>query len=187
MPAIFVHLSDIHFGQERDDRVHIHGDVKQQLIVDARDVISKIAGGSADGILVTGDIAQSGQWSEYEEAARWLDELASNIGVGIHCVQMVPGNHDLDRSKLSFAGQQILDHIREGGAPEYEAILNNPTDRAALFARFEDYDRFSFGYNCPLNSEEAYASDMEISLAPGRTIRFIRLNSSLLCHGKERD
>ncbi|HHA2013144.1 TPA: metallophosphoesterase [Enterobacter hormaechei subsp. hoffmannii] len=187
MPAIFVHLSDIHFGQERDDRVHIHGDVKQQLIVDARDVISKIAGGSADGILVTGDIAQSGQWSEYEEAARWLDELASNIGVGIHCVQMVPGNHDLDRSKLSFAGQQILDHIREGGAPEYEAILNNPTDRAALFARFEDYDRFSFGYNCPLNSEGAYASDMEISLAPGRTIRFIRLNSSLLCHGKERD
>ena len=100
---------------------------------------------------------------------------------------MVPGNHDLDRSKLSFAGQQILDHIREGGAPEYEAILNNPTDRAALFARFEDYDRFSFGYNCPLNSEGAYASDMEISLAPGRTIRFIRLNSSLLCHGKERD
>ena len=187
MPAIFVHLSDIHFGQERDDRVHIHGDVKQQLIVDARDVISKIAGGSADGILVTGDIAQSGQGSEYEEAARWLDELASNIGVGIHCVQMVPGNHDLDRSKLSFAGQQILDHIREGGAPEYEAILNNPTDRAALFARFEDYDRFSFGYNCPLNSEGAYASDMEISLAPGRTIRFIRLNSSLLCHGKERD
>ncbi|MFH4943124.1 metallophosphoesterase [Enterobacter hormaechei] len=187
MPAIFVHLSDIHFGQERDDRVHIHGDVKQQLIVDARDVISKIAGGSADGILVTGDIAQSGQWSEYEEAARWLDELASNIGVGIHCVQMVPGNHDLDRSKLSFAGQQILDHIREGGAPEYEAILNNPTDRAALFARFEDYDRFSFGYNCPLNSEGTYASDMEISLAPGRTIRFIRLNSSLLCHGKERD
>lgn len=187
MPAIFVHLSDIHFGQERDDRVHIHGDVKQQLIVDARDVISKIADGSADGILVTGDIAQSGQWSEYEEAARWLDELASNIGVGIHCVQMVPGNHDLDRSKLSFAGQQILDHIREGGAPEYEAILNNPTDRAALYARFEDYDRFSFGYNCPLNSEGAYASDMEISLAPGRTIRFIRLNSSLLCHGKERD
>ncbi|EPL1955808.1 metallophosphoesterase [Citrobacter freundii] len=187
MPAIFVHLSDIHFGQERDDRIHIHGDVKQQLIVDAKEIVSKIAGGSANGILVTGDIAQSGKWAEYEEAAKWLDELASSIGVGIHCVQMVPGNHDLDRSKLSFAGQQILDHIREGGPKEFEAILSNPTDRAALFARFEDYDRFSFGYNCPLNSEGNYASEMEIRLAPGRTIRFIRLNSSLLCHGKERD
>lgn len=187
MPAIFVHVSDIHFGQERDDRVHIHADVKQQLIADAKEVVSEIAEEGAHGILVTGDIAQSGKWEEYEEAGRWLDELAGNIGVKIHRVQMVPGNHDLDRSKLSFSGKQILDHIRAGGAKEYEAILNNPTDRAALFARFEDYGRFSFGYNCPLNNEGAYASEMEVNLAPGRAIRFIRFNSSLLCHGDERD
>lgn len=187
MPAVFVHVSDIHFGQEKDDRVHIHADVKQQLIADAKDVVSKIAGGVAHGILVTGDITQSGVWAEYEDAGKWLDELAASIGVEIHRVQMVPGNHDLDRSKLSFAGKQILDHIRAGGTKEYEDILNNPTDRAALFARFEDYGRFSFGYNCPLNNEGAFASEMEVSLAPGRTIRFIRLNSSLLCHGKERD
>jgi len=187
MPAVFVHVSDIHFGQERDDRVHIHADVKQQLINDAKEVVSDIAGGTAHGILVTGDIAQSGKWTEYEDAGRWLDELAASIGVEIHRVQMVPGNHDLDRSKLSFAGKQILDHIRAGGSKEYESILNNPTDRAALFARFEDYGRFSFGYNCPLNNEGAFASEMEVTLAPGRAIRFIRLNSALLCHGEERD
>ena len=187
MSAVFVHVSDIHFGQETDDRVHIHADVKQQLIIDARDVVSNIAGGVADGILVTGDIAQSGTWAEYEEAGKWLDELAASINVEIHRVQMVPGNHDLDRSKLSFAGKQILDHIRAGGPEEYEAILNNPMDRAVLFARFEDYDRFSFGYNCILNDEGGFASGMEVDLAPGRAIRFIRFNSSLLCHGKERD
>jgi Predicted phosphohydrolases len=187
MAAVFVHVSDIHFGQEKDDRVHIHADVKQQLIADAREVVSEIAGGVAHGILVTGDIAQSGKWSEYEKAGKWLDELAASIGVEIHRVQMVPGNHDLDRSKLSFSGKQILDYIRAGGPEEYEDILNNPTDRAALFARFEDYGRFSFGYNCPLNNEGAFASEMEVTLAPGRAIRFIRLNSALLCHGEERD
>jgi len=187
MPAVFVHVSDIHFGQEKGDRVHIHSDVKQQLIADAREVITQIAGGVAHGILVTGDIAQSGKWKEYEDAGKWLDELASNIGVEIHRVQMVPGNHDLDRSKLSFSGKQILDYIRAGGSDEYEEILNNSTDRAALFARFGDYDRFSFGYNCPLNNEGAFASEMEVSLAPGRMIRFIRFNSALLCHGPERD
>lgn len=187
MSAVFVHVSDIHFGQEKDDRVHIHTDVKKQLIADARDVISGIAGGVAHGILVTGDIAHSGTCAEYEDAGKWLDELAAGIGVEIHCVQMVPGNHDLDRSKLSFAGQTILDHIRAGGAQEYETILSNPTDRAALFARFEEYERFSFGYNCPLNNEGSYASDMEVKIAHGRTIRFIRFNSALLCHGKERD
>lgn len=187
MPAVFVHVSDIHFGQEKDDRIHIHADVKQQLIADAKEVVSKIADGKAHGILVTGDITQSGKWTEYEDAGKWLDELAASIGVEIHRVQMVPGNHDLDRSKLSFAGKHILDHIRAGGTEEYEAILNNPTDRAALFDRFEDYGRFSFGYNCPLNNEGAFASEMEVNLAPGRAIRFIRLNSSLLCHGGERD
>jgi len=187
MPAVFVHVSDIHFGQEKDDRVYIHADVKQQLIADAKEVILNTAGGVAHGILVTGDIAQSGKWVEYEDAGKWLDELAASIGVEIHRVQMVPGNHDLDRSKLSFAGRQILDHIRAGGTKEYEDILNNPTDRAALFARFEDYGRFSFGYNCPLNNEGAFASEMEVNLTPGRAIRFIRFNSSLLCHGEERD
>jgi predicted phosphodiesterase len=187
MSAVFVHVSDIHFGQEKGDRVYIHADVKQQLIADAKDVISNLAGGAAHGILVTGDIAQSGRWEEYESAGKWLDELAASIGVEIHRVQMVPGNHDLDRSKLSFSGKQILDHIRAGGTKEYEDILNNSTDRAALFARFEDYGRFSFGYNCPLNNEGVFASEMEVSLAPGRAIRFIRFNSSLLCHGEERD
>lgn len=187
MSLVFVHVSDIHFGQEKDHRVHIHNDVKQQLIADAKDAISRIEGGVPHGILVTGDIAQSGQRAEYEEAAKWLDELAANIGVGINCVQMVPGNHDLDRAKLSYSGGKILDHIREGGVDRFEEILKNPTDRAALFARFEEYDRFSFGYNCPLDPEGGYASSMQVNLAPGRAIRFIRLNSSLLCHGKERD
>lgn len=187
MPAVFVHVSDIHFGQETDDRIHIHDDVKHQLIADAKEVISSLPGGVAHGILVTGDITQSGKRVEYDEAGQWLDNLAASIGVEIHRVQMVPGNHDLDRTKLSFAGQQILDHIRAGGTAEYEKIMSNPTDRAALFARFEDYGRFSFAYNCPLNDEGAYASEMEVSLAPGRAIRFIRFNSSLLCHGGERD
>tara|TARA_R110000868_G_scaffold104536_2_gene287873 strand:+ start:885 stop:2249 length:1365 start_codon:yes stop_codon:yes gene_type:complete len=187
MTAVFVHVSDIHFGQEKDDRVYIHRDVKQQLIADAKEVISSMAGGVAHGILVTGDIAQSGKWTEYEDAAIWLDELAKSIDVGIHCVQIVPGNHDLDRSKLSFSGRQILDHIRKGGPAEYEAILRDPMDRAVLFSRFEDYGRFSYGYNCPLNDEGAFASEMEVALAPGRAIRFIRFNSSLLCHGDEGD
>lgn len=81
--------------KKSDDRVHIHDDVKQQLISDARHVVSNLANGVAHGILVTGDIAHSGTKAEYDSAGEWLDELASSIGAEIHCVQMVPGNHDL--------------------------------------------------------------------------------------------
>ena len=125
MPAVFVHVSDIHFGQERDQRVHIHDDVKQQLIADAGEVVRGLPGGNAQGVLVTGDIAYSGIWAQYEAAGRWLDGLAAEIGCPIHRVQMVPGNHDLDRNKLSVGGKQLLDYIRAGGAEEYEKVFGD--------------------------------------------------------------
>ncbi len=187
MPAIFVHVSDIHFGQERDHSVHIHDDVKAQLIEDAAEVVAELPGGAAQGILVTGDIAQSGTWEQYEAASRWLDELAERIKCPIHRVQMVPGNHDLDRKKLSIGGSQLLHYIRAGGPAEYEKVFSNPNDRATLLARFEDYGRFSFGYRCGLDEEAKFASNLRIEVGPDRWIRFVRLNSSLLCTGDERE
>lgn len=187
MPAIFVHVSDIHFGQERDHFVHIHDDVKAQLIEDAAEVVAGLPGGAAQGILVTGDVAQSGTWEQYAAASRWLDELAERIKCPIHRVQMVPGNHDLDRTKLSIGGSQLLDYIRAGGPAEYEKVFSNPNDRATLLARFEDYGRFSFGYRCGLDEEAKFASNLRIEVGPDRWIRFVRLNSSLLCTGDERE
>jgi hypothetical protein len=187
MPAIFVHLSDIHFGQERDERVHIHDDVKQQLIIDAAEVVKTLPGAAAHGILVTGDIAFSGIQPQYAAAGAWLDELAHAVGCEIFRIQMVPGNHDLDRAKLSLGATHLLDVIRNGGATEYEKILANDLDRASLFARFEDFGRFCEAYDCPLDLEGRYSTNLHVELAPGRAIRFVRMNSSLLCTGEETD
>ena len=187
MSAVFVHISDIHFGQEKDQRVHIHNDVKKQLIVDAKRVVRDHLKANAAAILVTGDIAYSGVEEQFKVAGEWLDALAEAVGCPQNQVQMVPGNHDLDRNKTSRSAQHLLDLIRAGGPAEYEGVMNNSTDRAALFARFEDYERFCWGYRCELNGEAKAATNLQITLAPGRSIRFIRMNSSLLCTGKERD
>ena len=187
MSAIFVQLSDIHFGQERDHTVHIHDDVKTQLIADARHVVRDQLGAGASGILVTGDISHSGAKEEYAKAALWLDALAAEVGCPINRVQMIPGNHDMDRTKHSMSAEHVLDMIRAGGAAEYEKAIANDVDRAALFTRFENYGNFSFGYRCALDEKAKYATNLMVELAPGRSIRFIRMNSSLLCTGKERD
>jgi hypothetical protein len=42
------------------------------------------------------------------------------------------------------------------------------------------------GYNCGLDDEARFATNLRIEVAPDRWVRFVRLNSSLLCHGKER-
>lgn len=185
MPAVFVHLSDIHFGQERDERVHIHHDVKQQLILDAAEVVKALPGAAAHGILVTGDIAFSGTQPQYAAAGVWLDELARAVGCDIFRIQIIPGNHDLDRNKLSQGASHLLGVIRAGGASEYEKILENAQDRASLFARFEDFGRFCEAYDCPLDLEGRYSTNLHVELVPGRAIRFVRMNSSLLCTGDE--
>ena len=100
---------------------------------------------------------------------------------------MVPGNHDEDRTKLSVGGRHLLDFIRAGGPAEYEKVVSNVNDRATLFSRFEDYGRLCIGYNCGLDEEAKFATNLRIEVGPERWIRFVRLNSSLLCHGKERD
>ena len=187
MSAIFVHVSDIHFGQERDHVVHIHDDVKKELVADAAEVIAGLPAGQAQGILVTGDIAFSGKAEQYEAAGQWLDALCKAIGCPIHRVQMIPGNHDLDRDKLSVGGSKLLEFIRAGGPAEYEKVIANDNDRATLFSRFEEYGRFSIGYNCGLDEEAKYATNLRIAVGPDRWIKFVRLNSSLLCHGEERD
>lgn len=187
MSAVFVHISDIHFGQEKDQRVHIHNDVKKQLIADARYVVKQYLKTDAAAILVTGDIAYSGVMDQYAVAGEWLDALAVAVGCPQNQVQMVPGNHDLDRKKTSKGAEHLLNLIRAGGPEVYEEVINNATDRAALFARFEDYERFCWGYRCELNGEAKAATNLQITLAPGRSIQFIRMNSSLLCTGREQD
>lgn len=187
MPAVFVHVSDIHFGQEWDERIHIHTDVKDQLIADAAEVVRSLPGGVAHGILVTGDIAQSGTREQYDQAGNWLDRLAEAIGCPVFRIQMVPGNHDLDREKLSIGGKHLLDDIKAGGAGVYEQILSNENDRATLFARFSAYAQFSEGYDCTLDPEGKLATNLVLELAPGRSVRFVRMNSALLCTGKEKE
>ena len=186
MPVVFVHVSDIHFGQESDHIVHIHDDVKRELVVDAATVVAALPSQSAHGILVTGDITHAGKAEEYVQAGKWLDSLAGAIGCPSHRVRMVPGNHDGDLDKLSVGGRQLLDFIRAGGAAEYEKVMSNVNDRATLFARFENYSRFSIGYDCGLDEEAKYATNLRFEVGPNRWIRIVRLNSSLLCHGKER-
>ena len=187
MSATFVHVSDIHFGQERDERVHIHDDVKQQLIVDAGKIVRDLPGRAAQGILVTGDIAHSGKPEQYEQAGEWLDRLAAAINCEIYRIQMVPGNHDVDQDKQSVSSSHLLEVLKGKGPSEYESIIANEADRASLFSRFDAYGRFGEGYDCPLNAEGKYATNLQVELALGRTIRFLRLNSALLCTGTETD
>jgi 3',5'-cyclic AMP phosphodiesterase CpdA len=70
----FLHLSDIHFGQEKNGTLVKHDHIRDALIKDA-EILTKRRGPAAR-ILVTGDISYSGKPDEYKTATQWLETLA---------------------------------------------------------------------------------------------------------------
>lgn len=187
MKAVFVHLSDIHFGQEKDGGTGAeNADAKKRLIEDARTEVGKLRG-KVHGVIVSGDIAYSGQEEEYVLAAEWLAELTDAIGCERTDVQMIPGNHDIDRTKITNTIDSVLYSIREGGDEWLDRHLDNEDDCKVLYERFDAYKGFALDYRCELDLNGEISMSATLDLAPGRAIRFVRLNSALICSSKKEE
>lgn len=179
---IFVHISDIHFGQEkRSGEVVVNNDVKERLIADARRELIKLEKYPATGMLVTGDIAYAGKFEQYKEAGNWLDKLALAIGCSKTAVHLVPGNHDIDRGEIGSGLELMLRELGDKGELLLDKYLANSTDRKALYARFTAYISFAEAYSCPLDGEGGLAGDKPVPLGAGKSLRFIGLNTALTC------
>ncbi len=185
MSIAFVHLSDIHFGQERGGKLKIHDDVKARLIEDVMEVCSGLPDGRAAGIIVTGDTAYGGTAEEYNNAAAWLDKVAGAAGCAITDIQVVPGNHDVDRKEITSATEMMISEIMDKGEVALDRFLEAEADRALLYRRFRWYQPFAEAYRCPLDTTGGLAEERVAELAKGRFIRFVRVNSALICSKKD--
>lgn len=186
MAVSFIHLSDIHFGQEKGGELETHDDVKERLLVDAASQVKDL-GLSIDGIIVTGDVAYAGKSEEFKSAGHWLDRLANGVGCRETAVQVVPGNHDIDRDEISAGCKLMLDSILHSGEAMFDKYLNNSADCETLYRKLGAYFDFAEGYNCFLDKKGGIASNKSFKLAPGRFIRIMGLNSSLMCWSAEKE
>jgi 3',5'-cyclic AMP phosphodiesterase CpdA len=125
MSLAYIHLSDIHFGQEKGGRAVVHDDVKERLIDDVARSVENLPGRKADGIIVTGDTAYGGKDIEYKNAGQWLDRVAGAAKCKVTPVRVVPGNHDVDRDKVSLASEWMLRQIADGGEAALDRFLEN--------------------------------------------------------------
>lgn len=180
----YIHLSDLHFGQESGSTVHVHRDIRNRLIDDARE-LARADARPIDGVIVTGDVANAGKKAQYDEAARWLDCLCAAVGCRKIDVVVVPGNHDVDRESITGGCQVLLDStLADDGEEKLEDYLNCAEERGLLYRRFSDYRDFAAGYGCTLDTETGYACDRSVRIAD-RTLRFIGFNSALICGARD--
>jgi predicted phosphodiesterase len=180
---VLIHLSDIHFTRTSGVSVHdLDADVRNELLRDAA-VLTKELGG-ATGVLVTGDIAFSGQRAEYERAASWLLECCSAVGCPGENVWVVPGNHDVDREiakrKVTRTFHESI-RAKQGPAldDELREILSDEQSANALLAPLAEYNTFAARFQCSFSAAKPYW-ERDFTLWCGTIIRMRGLCSALV-------
>lgn len=172
-------MSDIHFGQEdkKGDRI-VHMDVRRELERDCKRLKDKI--GAADGLIITGDIAYSGKWPEYEEAMVWLDSLCETVGCEADSVLVVPGNHDVDLEKLRGSSRFTHNALRSCNGEKIDELLNevhqSPEEAHPFVPKSAAYRRMASAYRCDYKITTPYWCK-DFDLSSGCRLRFIGLNT----------
>jgi predicted MPP superfamily phosphohydrolase len=118
----WLHLSDIHVGQpnEEERKVVLHRFVED--VEDCRKKLDLLP----NLIFVTGDLAFSGQGSQYEIVLEFLEHIRQVVKLPRDRLFTVPGNHDVVRritNRLSIAllEESLLTH----GAERDETLIRS--------------------------------------------------------------
>jgi hypothetical protein len=178
----FLHLSDIHFGQERSGEVVYYNDIRDQLSADVVRQAETL--GAANRILVTGDTAYSGKKAEFETAATWLDAVAAKAGCRNTAVSVIPGNHDVDLDAIDKwvqAGHRLLRSATpEAVLQELDNLTATEDGPDPLVEKLAAYREFAAQYESDFNSSKHPAWTRVFELEPPFRLRLVGLNTVLV-------
>ncbi|MCW2599489.1 MAG: Calcineurin-like phosphoesterase superfamily protein [Frankiales bacterium] len=147
-PAVLVHLSDIHFTGKTNAAAERNRGVRVELMRDLERMKARL--GPATALVVTGDIAFSGDEAEYGRAKTWLDEVAALVGTANCQVLTVPGNHDVHWPLISPSARTARQGLRTCPVPDVTALVDTLLEDpgAPLLAPLANYNEFALGYRC---------------------------------------
>lgn len=180
----FVHLSDIHFHKNSGDAYDLDDDLRNELYIDIKTNFSKHIP-RADGILVCGDIAFSGQKIEYNAAEAFLKELCDMLSLDESMVFCVPGNHDVDWAVTKSRSVRLLQQDLASAGPSdaedlWGKLFRDPRDAETMYASIGLYnDLFAAKFRCSHLPGEAVWSQ-EMDLGSGYKLCIVGINSTII-------
>ena len=185
----FVHVSDIHFGQERNGTLAVHEDVRSTLLADASELAEKQ--GKANLVIVGGDTAFKGAPAEYKRAGEWLDQLTKAVKCDAETdVRVVPGNHDCDLSQISRLAltfhRSMRDSTPKTAYADLEDIGKSVEQANPLLPKLKAYRDFASGYDSDFRSLACPLWTKDFELAEGIVLRLVGMNSVQISEGKDR-
>ncbi|WP_185817099.1 metallophosphoesterase family protein [Hymenobacter metallilatus] len=116
-----LHLTDYHFSTKQSDQY------RQSKIVDAliNDIVER--GHKPDIIFFTGDLVDNGNNIENFHKAKFelIDKLLSKLNLSIDNFFICPGNHDINREKISLATFEYIDKIQNNSKLDTFATISS--------------------------------------------------------------
>ena len=187
----FVHLSDIHFRKYSGDPFDIDQDLRSELVYDISENLAKQSF-HINGILVCGDIAFSGQETEYKAAMLFLKQLCEVLKLEQSQVFCVPGNHDVDQSitRASSSVKALQDKLELApNSAEFDDTLSrffrNSQDLNILYSPIRCYnEKFAFQYGCSLEPDKP-AWSQEIGFDGNYKLCIVGLNSTIISNHED--
>lgn len=189
---VLLHLSDIHFRMVKGagGADAIDHDIRDQLLKDCDRVLGEV-GGTVHQIIISGDVAFSGQPDEFTKARDWLALLEQKLNCAPDAIRMVCGNHDIDRgvaknsrgirdiqARLRSEPVEMLnDYIRE--------IVECPHGGPATFEPLANYNRFAESpYRSHFNPTRPFW-EYPVVLNDRSVLKLYGLNSALASNGDD--
>ena len=171
---VWLHLADLHFREGTKYNTNI---VLTGLLEDIDDMYSK-SDLFPDFIAITGDIAFSGSSAEYELAKEFFDELLKVTRLNKDQLFIIPGNHDVDRGKVS---PLIKDYSHLKNRDIVNKILADQNTRKEVFHRLSNYATFVNEYFSHLTfTDDNYFYVNKFKLC-GKIVAILGLNSAWSC------
>ena len=181
-PIRWLHISDLHL---RESEVWSQDAVLAAMLGDIEQRVE--TGTRFDFALITGDLAYSGQDSEYALVESFVDDLIRVIGVTRDEVFCVAGNHDVDRNVQTMCFSGVRQNLRSEA--DVYTFLSNEVERETLLTRLQAFQGFQERYFADQNrrhTDEGLAYTANITVDELR-IAIIGLNSAWLAEGGRSD
>lgn len=142
----WLHLSDIHFWRKNDWRDDA---ARRKLLTLLREKFADASLPKPDLIFCTGDIAQGEtkpdeMAEQYKSAQRFFDEVLQVCGLQKERLFVVPGNHDVNRTKVSEFTQAGLRSFNHSKVASSWALKDVGFDEA--IKRLNEYGAFVQAY-----------------------------------------
>lgn len=169
-----LHLSDLHLKKANFSQDVVITSLAKKI----KELFKK--GATPDLLLITGDIAFSGKAEEYEEAKLFVDSICGACKLSNEQVFVIPGNHDVERSKIKPIYRKWYDFQKE---EELVTVLSDDESLQKIRATTTAYDDFVKGYGngkFPAGKYGEYLARMPLG-TDGLHLCIAGLNSALFC------